>query len=446
MENQRSFALDALRGAAILMMVFSGVQPYGGALPTWMYHAQVPPPNHIFNPNLPGITWVDLVFPFFLFSMGAAVPLALPTKVARDGTQAAFQSVLRRFVLLLVFAVVSFNFAPLRIPETGQWAGIFGIFAYLGLFLALVHYPGLTPSRLRIFRLLGWALLIGLSAVLHFSFQVFDPAKNDPIIRVLANVYVAGAGIWWLTRKNPVLRTGFFLLILAFYLGSLEKSSWVAVLWNNHDPWNLVSPMLLKYLLIFLPGTLLGDWLAEKNGEPLGKWPVPVFVTAITGVALWALLARHVETGFALAIFLSGLLYLIQYQSIRTRQISIAGAMLLAAGFLLEPFQGGIKKDHATLSYFFVTSGLAFFWIAAFSTQRRGIWSVILQIIALLGQNALLAYLLAGFVISPLFHLSGIASLMGAGIGGGLLKAILITGLMTWISAKLAAKKVFWKV
>jgi predicted acyltransferase len=446
MEMQRSFAIDALRGAAILMMVFSGVQPHGGAFPAWMYHAQVPPPDHIFNPNLPGITWVDLVFPFFLFSMGAAIPFALPLRVTRDGATGAFQGVVRRFALLLVFAIVSFNFAPLRIPETGQWAGILGIFAYLGLFMALVQYPGLKQPTQWAFRISGWGLLAGLSAVLLFRFQAFDPAKNDPIIRVLANVYLAGAGIWWLTRKNLVLRAGFFLLILAFYLGSLEQSSWVAPLWNSHGPWNLVSPMLLKYLLIFLPGTLAGDWLAEKNAEIPEKWPVPTLVAAITGIVLWALFSRNVGMGFALVLLLIGILYLVQRQSAPAVRICLAGAMLLAIGFFIEPFQGGIKKDHATLSYFFITSGLAYLWISAFSIRERSFWHKILRPLALLGNNALLAYLMAGFVLAPLFEIAGIASLIGNGIVGGLLKAIAITALMTWISAKLAAIKVFWKV
>lgn len=443
---QRSFAIDALRGAAILMMVFSGVQPHGGALPAWMYHAQVPPPDHIFNPNLPGITWVDLVFPFFLFSMGAAIPFALPLRVERAGAIGAFQGVLRRFALLLVFAIVSFNFAPLRIPETGRWAGVLGILAYLGLFLALVEYPGLTQFRRKAFRISGWGLLAGLSAVLLFSFHAFDPTKNDPIIRVLANVYLTGAGIWWLSRKNLVLRAGFFLLILAFYLGSLEKSSWIAAFWNSHDPWNLVSPMLLKYLLIFLPGTLLGDWLTEKNAGSMGKWPVSALVVAITAVVLWALFSRNVGIGFAFTLFLIGILYLVQRQSAQDVQICLAGAMLLAIGFFIEPFQGGIKKDHATLSYFFVTSGLAFLWINAFSTPKRALWHKILQPLALLGNNALLAYLMAGFVLSPLVEISGIGALMSNSIAGRLLKAMLITVLMAGISAKLAAKKVNWKI
>lgn len=35
-----------------------------------------------------------------------------------------------------------------------------------------------------------------------------------------------------------------------------------------------------------------------------------------------------------------------------------AGAYLLLLGLCFEPFQEGIKKDPATFSYFFVTSGL----------------------------------------------------------------------------------------
>ncbi len=81
--TQRADSLDALRGFAIITMILSGSIPFGGpvALPGWMYHAQLPPPNHVFNPNVPGITWVDLVFPFFLFAMGAAFRFALRKRI-----------------------------------------------------------------------------------------------------------------------------------------------------------------------------------------------------------------------------------------------------------------------------------------------------------------------------------------------------------------------------
>ena len=74
--NQRALALDALRGYAIITMVLSATI-ISSILPGWMSHAQTPPPEHIFNPEIPGITWVDLVFPFFLFAMGAAFPFSI---------------------------------------------------------------------------------------------------------------------------------------------------------------------------------------------------------------------------------------------------------------------------------------------------------------------------------------------------------------------------------
>lgn len=61
--NNRALALDALRGYAIITMVLSATI-VTHVLPGWMSHAQTPPPDHVFNPLLPVITWVDLVFPF----------------------------------------------------------------------------------------------------------------------------------------------------------------------------------------------------------------------------------------------------------------------------------------------------------------------------------------------------------------------------------------------
>ena len=78
--GKRAFSLDALRGYAILTMVLSGTVA-SGVLPGWMYHAQVGPrSNFVFDPAIYGITWVDLVFPFFLFAMGAAFPFSLGRK------------------------------------------------------------------------------------------------------------------------------------------------------------------------------------------------------------------------------------------------------------------------------------------------------------------------------------------------------------------------------
>jgi hypothetical protein len=47
---------DARCGFAILAMLLSGQLPFHtNTLPDWMYHAQVPPPDHTFIPTLSGI-------------------------------------------------------------------------------------------------------------------------------------------------------------------------------------------------------------------------------------------------------------------------------------------------------------------------------------------------------------------------------------------------------
>ncbi len=42
---RRAHSLDALRGYAIMTMILAATEAFG-ILPAWMYHAQVPPPDH----------------------------------------------------------------------------------------------------------------------------------------------------------------------------------------------------------------------------------------------------------------------------------------------------------------------------------------------------------------------------------------------------------------
>src|SRR5438270_12310689 len=78
----RATAVDALRGLAILGMVLVAVEPLH-VLPAWMYHAQEPPPDHQMDLTRAGLTWPDLVFPLFIFTLGVAIPLAWTRRLER---------------------------------------------------------------------------------------------------------------------------------------------------------------------------------------------------------------------------------------------------------------------------------------------------------------------------------------------------------------------------
>jgi predicted acyltransferase len=156
--QNRAHALDALRGFAILTMVLSGVIPYG-VLPNWMYHAQVPPPDHQFNPNLPGLTWVDLVFPFFLFALGAAILFALSRRIEKGVPYPKIVfGIFERGFLLGFFAIFLRHVRPHVInpvPTTTVW--LIALLGFLLMFLIFTRLPKDWNHYLKwAVRIVGW--------------------------------------------------------------------------------------------------------------------------------------------------------------------------------------------------------------------------------------------------------------------------------------------------
>ncbi|MGN1221089.1 MAG: DUF5009 domain-containing protein, partial [Candidatus Cryptobacteroides sp.] len=103
----RILSVDALRGLTVLGMVLCASIGFNSGLPAWMFHAQTPPPTYAFNPEVAGLTWVDLVFPFFLLPLGAAFPLAMRKKMENGtGIGTMIRNLLRRWAILVFFALI----------------------------------------------------------------------------------------------------------------------------------------------------------------------------------------------------------------------------------------------------------------------------------------------------------------------------------------------------
>ena len=138
--SKRIITIDILRGITIFAMILCANIGYYSDLPAWMFHAQTPPPTYAFNPDVPGITWVDLVFPFFLFTMGAAFPLAMRKRL-ENGTSrwVVTGSLFRRWLTLTIFAIVLGN--AYQIGSSTQPAVVKGFFSIVlwGVMLSLIH-------------------------------------------------------------------------------------------------------------------------------------------------------------------------------------------------------------------------------------------------------------------------------------------------------------------
>ncbi len=451
--QRRALALDALRGLSILLMVFANTMPNG--LPSWMYHCQVPPPLRIFDPNLPGISWVDLVFPFFLFSMGAAIPLALSRRIESGySSWKSVKSILFRGFLLVGFAMFVMQTHPYAISANPDWRIWFvGLLGFALLFPILARLPeNWTKRRKYLVRAIGWGGAIILMALVRFpDGSGFSLYRSDDIIMILANVAVFGGLVWLISRDNWLLRLSFMGVLLAFRLSSggpvwlpdipyhspvlfpisfsPAPSEWLHSLWLiSPFPW-LFQMRFLQYLFIIIPGTIVGDmilkWMrrptmestvAENKSWSKGRLvSISLLMILINIVVVVGLKAQWVLGTSVIAFIFC----LVGWRFVRgpadsnenlVSSLFKWGFYWLVLGLLFEPYEGGIKKDPATMSYYFVTSGLAIFVLIALVILVDVLdHKKSLRFLIDCGQNPMIAYAGADNLIAPILALTGLS-------------------------------------
>ncbi|MCB9057463.1 MAG: DUF5009 domain-containing protein [Calditrichae bacterium] len=464
--TKRALSLDALRGFAILTMVLSGVIPYK-VLPSWMYHAQVPPPDHVFNPDLPGLTWVDLVFPLFIFALGAAIPLALGKRLEqKTPLHKIIYQITERAFLLGFFAIFLQHMRPHQIsnpPDTFAW--LIALFAFLLMFALFARFPAGWNSNLgRAVKTISWLIAIILLWQMTWqSDKSFSFYRSDIIIIVLTNVYFFGSLFWLLTRDNLLGRLAILGILLALRLAHNE-SGWVQDLWEaSPAPW-IYKLYYLQYLFIAIPGTIAGDlvvkWMKEKDEHLSHSWTTSRMITIaglmaiIVIISLVGLQARWLlATTIINVILLSIGCYLMKSPASSIEKLISSffkwGTYWFILGLIFEPFEGGIKKDHSTMSYYLITAGVALFILIAFTVIIDGFkQKKALNLLILNGQNPMIAYVGFANLIWPVLALSGLEEIILSFTSHpwiGFLRGLLYTILLAYIVAFFSRKKIFWR-
>ena len=226
---------------------------------------------------------MDVVFPAFLFALGAAIPLAQRRRIEQGwpGWKIAL-STLWRGLSLIAFAVFLQHCRPnILDPDLGVWRWWISLLGFLILGLAFGEFPPWIPRPLqRGLNLLGWLLgIILLSQLTYADGSGFSSTRHDIILVVLGNVAIAGTAIWWLTRDQVLGRLGAIALVFALQL-SLGEPGWVRSHLDISPIPHLLNLAYLKYLLIVLPATLIGDGLWQMLHQEK-------FTPGWTRAALW---------------------------------------------------------------------------------------------------------------------------------------------------------------
>ena len=478
----RLVGLDLLRGLSIFGMVFSAIVPHG-VLPGWMYHVQNPPPTHALDMSVPGISWVDWVFPIFIFCMGVAIPIAgrrrLEAVSAGVGSGAGtasgpgfwgfFKGVLSRFFLLWLFAYLVVLLNPTQLKGSDVQALILvGFFALFAFYWA--RPASSKPRGRNIWRWAGALGILALVALFHFGYGTpLDLHKRSIIILLLAFLYLFGSLLWYVSRNSVWRRVWVFVGIVAVTILSKETGfdSWLYAQKSLRWVFNMEE---IYFLLILLPATWVGDyfclrpelpWTSRASRPPLKGFlgsPCLCYIL-LTGVVLSVGFGYY--AGWNIWGVFFGVLLPVRasFDLSRRNRFKDMGALLPLAlllfviGLVLYMFgyEGGLKKVPATLSYCFTMGGLSVVLLLLLNFLSEKLpGSFFVRTFSGAGANPLMSYVAFGQFVMPLMNLSMFVYIYRWAYPSGypwvgVLRAFVIVLFTMWLVAIMSRRKLFWR-
>lgn len=339
----RIASIDIFRGLTMVVMIFVNDLSSVHGLPWWTYHA----PG-----RLDYMTYVDMVYPFFLFIVGMAIPLAIRTRLKKNPSLGSlWLHVLLRTFSLLALGLILANAEKGDPTKMGISSNLWAILGLICAGLFLNVYPASSGSN-KLFRSLRIAGFVGV-LVLYAIFRRTAPDGHT----------------YWLSVSYPEILglIGYTYFAVCLLYIPTRRWRWASVAWFVALMW--LCTLYTAHHLEFLRHVPWHYW-------PFGNGAMAAIVMA--GIVTSSIfLGPHalktnrqkLSTGFAL------------------------GLAILFFGWLYAPL--GISKIRATPTWCFWSIGAAIlcftalYWIC--DVQKSVAWASFFRPA---GSNTLLTYLL----------------------------------------------------
>lgn len=292
MVKERLISLDVFRGLTILLMTI--VNNPGD----W---------GHVFPPLLHaewhGCTPTDLVFPFFIFIMGVAVPLAMPDKRYDDTT---FNKILIRSLRMLCLGIFFNYFGKI------QFFGLEGIplLIFRLIITIAVGYALMGSFSSKLKNILAFSILFIYLILAYSGIEAYHDVRLPGVLQRIAVVYFVISLLYLKTSQRTQIITGALLLIGYWAVmtlipvpgigeANLDKgtnlASWLdSILLKGHmysgtitwDPEGVLStiPSIVNGIIGLLIGQLLPQKTAKSN---IAKKMAMTGIALIIGGLLW---------------------------------------------------------------------------------------------------------------------------------------------------------------
>jgi predicted acyltransferase len=402
--GSRVLSIDLLRGLDVLLMLFANEMAGVRDTPAFLRHVPA---------SADGMTITDVVFPAFLFVTGMAVPLALGARLARgDSRIRLLGHVAVRTLALLALGVLMINAE--RASDRGPLPpALWNIAATIAAVLVWGEWRT-SERRRRTLRVAGLVLLVAL-AFAYRSDAVAGAFQMRPywwgILGLIGWAYLVAATAYLLAGDRPWLLLAAAALLYAValvdHLGLAPGLAVVGPIVSVGSMWGAHGGLAVSGAV--LGAALRQDRVASRRLSAL----VPVAL-AYAAVLAGAGLAVHALREFHPAFTISKV------------KATVAWCLLSAASTVLA-------------------------WVAVYgSADVRGHsrWPAIVRTA---GENALLVYLLAPFLLSAFQLVASVTghhpyAIFGGSLAAGVLRSIAFAWIVVFMAGGLRARGVVLKL
>lgn len=423
MTRERLISLDVFRGLTILLMtIVNNPGDWGNVYPP-LLHAE-----------WHGCTLTDLVFPFFIFIMGVAVPLAMPDKFY-DGT--TFNKILVRSLRMLCLGIF-FNFFG-KI----QLFGLEGIPLLMGrlIITVAVGYALMGSFSSKIKNILAFSILFIYLFLAYSGIEAYQDVRLPGVLQRIAIVYFVVSLLYLKTSQKTQIIPAIVLLLGYWAIMTLIPVPGIGE--ANLDKGTNLASWLDN---ILLKGHM---YRGTVTWDPEGILStIPSIVNGIIGLLIGQLLQTD----------------MIKIQ--KTQRMGIIGTVLIFFGLIWDIIFP-INKSLWTSSYVLYTTGLAtvvltiLYYIIDIANYKKGfkpflVWGVNPMIVFFTSQIIPQALVMIEFQnphhpaekINLLNYLYtfGIAPFFSNPMTASLAGALVYVGIWTFILWVFYKKKLIFKV
>jgi heparan-alpha-glucosaminide N-acetyltransferase len=277
----RVVSIDIFRGITMAVMIFVNDLDSVHGLSKWTYHMPA---------KVDAMTYVDMVFPAFLFIVGMSLPLAVRQRLRQNPSVGRlWLHVTLRSVALLILGLILANVEHCDQARMHLSPYLWALLGLAGAILVWNVYTGLSSKVVRILRLTGAVLLVFVFAVFRRSTpggEAWIDFSYPEILGLIGLTYFAVCLLYIPTRRWRLAPVAWLVILVAY--NSACCAHWIRI---DHVPlylWPFGNGAMPSLIMAGIVTSLI--FLGESRIEgPARKMLLALSMGILAFVAGWFL-------------------------------------------------------------------------------------------------------------------------------------------------------------